>query len=218
MSKRFTAALKTVGLKKFLKYAFYVKHEELLIEGDFSKLKEISYKDTLHLLHIEKGQQAELLEYYMQSDSNELYNKSRISRYFTSGFKCFIALKKGKFTGHLWLADNKVNFKHSDPALRYIGETFELLDGDALAVDFFIIPNERGGGTALEFLAKAYVILTEQGYKRCFGLVQTQNKGARWTYKIMGHVESKKLIVHRVFNYLVLIGKKLYLSPHSLSS
>jgi len=206
-----------MGLIKFLKHALYVRHEELLIEADLNKVKESSFKDALDILTIKKEQQDFLLECYRKSNTYELYHENRIKRYFASGCKCFIAMKKDKFIGHIWWGDNKMSFKYCDPALRYVGETFKLKNNVALAVDFFITPEERGSGTAVEFLSKVWITLNKFGYDRSFGLVQPHNRAARWTYKLLGCIDFKTIVVHRIFNYLVLIDKKLYLSPHSLS-
>ena len=209
--------VKTLGLKKFIKHALYVRHEESVIGGVFNEMKKLSDKETLQLQTIRKEQQNDLFEYYKQSNIDGQFPRSRIERYFANGCKCIIALKDNRFIGHMWWCDNKINFKNSDPVLRYMGETFTLKDEDSLAVDFFIIPEERGGGTVFEFLFRVYMKLSKLGYTSCTGMVRQHNKAARWTYILMGHVEYKKIVVHRIFNYLVLINKKLYFSPHSLS-
>jgi len=216
--KQFKKSYNNVGFRKFIKHALYVRHEELLNAGYLDKQKVFSFKNSLQIVPIGKKDQDVLFEFHRKSKSCELYPKNRIDRYFASDCKCFIALRNNKFVGHMWWGNKKMSFKYCDPALRYVGETFELKDDDVLAVDFFIIPAERGSGTALEFLSKVWLALNTLGYNRCFGLVQPQNRAARWIYKLFGFTDLQRIAVHRIFNYFVLNNKKFYLSPHSLSS
>lgn len=215
--KRLKKTYKTVGFKKFLKNLFYKKHEEILIGVDLNKRPEFSSKKDLKIQRIGIKDQNVLLDFYRTSNSSELYPISRIENCFASGGKCFIAMRKNKIIGHFWWGNNKMNFKYLDPASRNVGDTFGLKDDDALAIDFFIIPEERGQGTVLEFFPKVLIELNKLGYQRCFGLVLPDNRGARWTYKLLGHIDFKRIVLHRILNYIVLIDKKIYFSPPFLS-
>jgi hypothetical protein len=126
-------------------------------------------------------------------------------------------MKNNEFIGHMWWGDREMRFARCDPSLRYVGETYELKDDDSLGVDLFIVPGERGSGTALEFFSKLSIALNDLGYNRHLGVVQPGNRSARWLYKLFGSKDLQKIVVHRILNYLVLIGKKLYISPHHFS-
>jgi GNAT superfamily N-acetyltransferase len=215
--KQFKITCEEVGLKKMCKHAFYVRHEEIFSGGDIDIHKRFPFKNGLTVLAMERKDLDVLSEYYLKADCG-LYPKSRIERYFENDCKCFIAMKNDDFVGHWWWGGREMKFASCDPSLRYVGETCELKDYDAFGVDFFLVPEKRGSGIALEFFSKILLSLNELGYKRHFGLVQSHNHGARWLYKLFGFKDLQTIVVHRVLNYVVLIDKKLYFAPHHLSS
>jgi hypothetical protein len=211
--KRLQKTCKEIGYIQFIINLFYKSHEEILAWGDLNKRTEFSFRNNLTLQSIEKKHQDILLNFYRESNSSDLYPGSRIDNYFANDFKCFIAKRENKIIGHVWWGDNRSTYVKCDPSLRYIGETFGLKEGDVLAIDFFIVPEERGGGTAIDCFYNTLISLNELGHNRLFGLVQPNNRGARWTYKLLGFIDIKKIVVHRILNYIVLIDRKIYLSP-----
>ena len=71
---------------------------------------------------------------------------------------------------------------------------------DVLGIDFFILPEERGDGRALEFYAKVCRQLNQLGYQHMFGSVLSDNRAARWIYDLLGLEVIKKVTIHRLLN------------------
>lgn len=205
-------------LKHFLKHALYVRREEILNEGYLGAPSEYDSRETLVIREIEEKEREVLTSFYEESNLRDLYTEERIGRYFSNGCKCHVAMKLDRVVGHLWWGGRDLKFKYCDPALRFIGDRYNMGKEDIVAVDFFVLPEERGSGTSLEFMSKVWRSLHELGYNRCLGTVAPNNRGARWTYKLLGHRDLRKIVIHRIFNYFVLIDGKLYFSPHVLSS
>lgn len=205
-------------LNKFLKHALHFRREEILNEVYLGTSSGFDSRDTLVIREIEKKEREILTRFYEETNLSDLYTEERIGRYFSNGCRCHVALKRGKIVGHLWWGGRDLKFKYCDPALRFIRDRYNLREEDIVAVDFFVLPEERGSGTSLEFMSKVWQSLHGLGYNRCFGTVAPSNRGARWTYKLLGHRDIGKIVIHRIFNYIVFIDGKLYFSPHALSS
>jgi len=203
---------------KFLKHALYVRREEILLEGNFGNLCEYVINDTLVIREIEAKDQETLSRFYAESKLSDLYTKERIQRYFSNGCRCHVAKRGERIIGHIWWGGHDMKFRSCDPALRYFKDSFKPGIKAVIGVDFYIVPEERGRGTALEFMHKMWQRLQGLGYEQWLGTVSPDNRGARWTYKLLGYQDVRKIVIHRIFNYFVFIGGELYFSPHSHSS
>lgn len=203
---------KNISIKRFLKKSIYTRREEILSIRDLSKKLNFPLRDDLKIQAIEKEDLQLLIDFYKKNDQQKLYPKNRIEKYFVSNCKCFIAKKNDKIIGHAWWGNNKIIFKFDDPPLKYACEKIDLKHDDAIGVDFFLIPEERGGGIALDFLSKVQIALNDLGYNRMYGLVNSQNRAARWTYKIIGNNDLETIVIHNLFRYIAIINNRMYLN------
>jgi len=208
---------KELGLRKFLKNFLYAKREEVLTLVDLGSLKVFSSKVPLEIRCLKSTDRTFLHDLYRNNGMDKIYSQERIDRYFENNYICYLAYKEGKFIGHAWFGNDQMNAKRSDPALRYVKEAFYRTE-DILGVDYYILPEERGGGNSLSFMSMVFNALREQGYKRCLGTVHPDNRPARWTYKVLGYKELRTVVIKRIFNYFVAIENRVYFSPHYLSS
>ena len=63
----------------------------------------------------------------------------------------------------------------------------ELQDGDVYGFDFFLAPEHRGDGRAVEFLHAIETRLRGRGHDRLWGYVRGDNRPARWLYSMRGY-------------------------------
>jgi GNAT superfamily N-acetyltransferase len=95
------------------------------------------------------------------------------------GDRGFIARHDGEVVGYYWWADR--DHPHLDP----LG--IRLADGDVYGFDFFLAPEHRGEGRAVEFLYDIESRLRARGYARLWGYVRSDNRPARWLYSMRGY-------------------------------
>lgn len=210
--KRLKSAYKRIGFKNLLKKAIYARSEELMLEKDLSEEATISFKNKLKIQSIEKKHMDVLLKLYKQSGIYDGNPTSYISRYFKNNCKCFIATINNNFIGHIWWGNNKMSFEFDDPDFKFIRDEIELKDDDVYMWDFFIVSKERGSGISIELLSKVFLAIKKLGYNRIVGFVPVTEVfiPARWTYKLLGCKEIKRIVVRKFFTFLVFKGKRLY--------
>lgn len=192
---------KSLGWKDFVKNGLCVKYEMLLVEKNLNEQSIYSSRNNLEVLAIEKEQKHKIIEFYKKTDHQVVDPAVLADRYFANGCKCLIAVKNNNIIGCFWWGDSSSEFEKTVPELSFFRGRINLEMDDAVGVDFFILPEERGGGAALEFYSKTCAVLRELGYNRLFGLVSPENRAARWTYKLLGHVELRTVVVYKVLNY-----------------
>lgn len=210
-------AYKHNGLTKLLKKSIYVRTEELINEIDINAERRVSLKNELEIQSMEEKHMEDLLEIYKQADIYDDDPRDLISRYFKNNCKCFIATRNNNFIGHTWWGNNKMRFEFDSPDFRFIRDEIELKDDDAYMWDFFIVPKERSGGYAFEFMSKVLLALNKEGYNRVTGCVPLTPvfRSARWIYSLLGAKEVKRIVVRKIFAYmLVFKGKRLYFNKH----
>ena len=104
-----------------------------------------------------------------------------------------------------WWGTKQSDYKNCLPILRYLHKNFLKQNDDVLGIDFFILPEERGDGIALEFYAKVCRKLNHFGYKQMFGSVLSDNRSARWTYNLLDQAIIQKVTILRLFVYKTFI-------------
>ncbi|MFO8086611.1 MAG: GNAT family N-acetyltransferase [Bacteroidales bacterium] len=196
---------KSLGLIRFITHALYIKQETLLLLKSLDELSPYESLKTLQIISVDKDNKADLVEFYRLANISISNPEILINNYLNDECKCFFATKNEKFIGFLWWGDKHTDVKHCLPILRYIHKKVLKKNDDALGIDFFILPEERGGGAALEFYAKACRKLNHLGYKRIFGTVLSDNRPARWTYNLLGLAVIKKITIHRLLIYRTFI-------------
>src|SRR6056297_2039554 len=195
----------SLGLINFIKHAFYIKQEALLLLKELDKLSPYESLNKLQIHSFDKNTKADLIEFYNLSKISIVTPELLIENYMNDDCKCFFATKNEKLIGFLWWGDKQTDVRHCLPILRYIHKKVLKKNNDALGIDFFILPEERGGGTALEFYAKACRQLNHLGYNCFLGTVLSDNRPARWTYNLLGLTVIKKLTIHRLLIYKTFI-------------
>lgn len=196
---------KSLGLIKFITHALYIKQETLLLLKNLDELSPYESLQSLAIASVDKENKVDLIEFYRSANISIGSPETLIDNYLDDGCKCFIAIKNEKLIGFLWWGDKPSDVKHCLPILRYIHKKILKKNDDALGIDFFILPAERGGGAALEFYAKACRKLNHLGYKHIFGTVLSDNRPARWTYNLLGLTVINKITIHRLLIYKTFI-------------
>jgi GNAT superfamily N-acetyltransferase len=95
------------------------------------------------------------------------------------GDRGFVARLDGEVVGFYWWVDG------DHPHLDQLG--IRLADGDVYGFDFYLAPEHRGEGRAVEFLHDIETRLHARGYARVWGYVRSDNRPARWLYSIRGY-------------------------------
>jgi len=161
-------------------------------------------KNDLEIILVGNAEINNLVKFYEKSEAFNINAKDLVRSHFEDNCQCFIAKRQNKIIGFLWWADIRSPFKSCRPLDRYARYNLGMTSQDALGIDFFILPAERGNATALEFYAKACKKLNEFGYEQFYGTVLPDNRAARWTYNVLGLTETKKISAHRILLYKTL--------------
>lgn len=127
---------------------------------------------------------------------------------FERGYPGFIAFLNGEIIGSIWWIDD--NFNHPD----LLTFNIKLKDKDMYGFNFFISPEHRGKGNALEFLYTVFLALQELGYQRFLGLVDPQSTPARWLYKLVGFKDIKKVSLFRFLYFFLIIDRTIFLKSN----
>lgn len=197
-------SLKTLGIKKFISHAIYFKQEPILIIKDLNSRSPFEDKNSLEVIPVNIEEQDNLINFYEKSEAFIFNSKDLVRNHFEDNCQCFIAKKQNKIIGFLWWADINSPFNSCTPVIKHVRYNVGMTAQDALGIDFFILPEERGNATALEFYAKACKQLNDLGYKQFYGMVLPENRAARWTYNVLGLTETKKISAHRILLFKTL--------------
>jgi GNAT superfamily N-acetyltransferase len=95
------------------------------------------------------------------------------------GHRGFVARQDGNVVGYYWWAER------DHPHLDRLDVRLE--DGDVYGFDFFLAPEHRGDGRAVECLHAVETRLRELGHDRLWGYVRGDNRPARWLYSMRGY-------------------------------
>ena len=203
---------KKIGLKLLFKKAFYQKTEEIFSEINLNNKINIAHKDVVEIHRMGKKDINILLEKYKQSCFYDHDPTNHIKTYFKNGCNCYIATVNRNIIGHIWWGDNQMRFEFNDPDLLFIRDEIKMKDEDVYMWDFYILPEKRPGGYAIEFFSKVIIDLKSLGYNRIIGFVPNipSFRAAMWVYRLMGSKEIKRIIHRRILSCLVFKNNKLY--------
>lgn len=119
----------------------------------------------------------------------------RFRNYLDNGLGGFVGLREGEVIGYYWWVDCAARADHPD--LDWLGNFIRSQPGDVYGSDFYILPDERGGGVAGEFLYRVESSLAERGFARLWGYVEAGNREARWVYSSRGYLPMGDLTLRR---------------------
>ncbi|HWT26004.1 MAG TPA: GNAT family N-acetyltransferase [Solirubrobacteraceae bacterium] len=140
-----------------------------------------------------------------------------VRNYLANGYRAFLAFRGGRLIGLFWWVDGEVDAQHPDLVLHGI----RLAPREAYGFAYFVAPEQRGGGTATEFLARISRALAGAGYTALWGWVLVGNRPARWLFRIAGFQEVGRVRV-RMLAWGVALARRRVLvrnlglrSPHA---
>ena len=109
----------------------------------------------------------------------------RFAANVSSGFQGFVAWRGDRLAGYYWWVDGDAPVLHPDLGDLELG--IELEERDVYGTDFFLLEEFRGAGTAADFLCKIETSLSDRGYRRLWGYVDSGNRAALWSYRARGY-------------------------------
>jgi ribosomal protein S18 acetylase RimI-like enzyme len=124
----------------------------------------------------------------------------RFRRSLERGMRGFAGVRDGEVVGYYWWIEAERAAAHPD--LAWLGPALRLEPGDVYGSDFYVLPDQRQGGTANELLFLIESSFRDRGARRIWGYVSSGNRQARWLYSSrgylpMGDVTVRKLLSHR---------------------
>jgi hypothetical protein len=138
------------------------------------------------------------------SELNRARGKRGADRRFRAnlrrGLRGFVGLRDGRAAGYYWWVDTERAGAHPD--LAWLGDSVRIGPGDVYGSDFYVLPEERAGGTSNDMLFQVESRLREQGFERLWGYVLEGSRDARWLYssrgyRPMGEVYCRRILFHR---------------------
>lgn len=179
-----------------LRESAYSEHRITLLLKDLDSISEPRKRTDLEVVELE----AESLEGL--SELNRERGRRGVDRRFRSnlerGLHGFVGARGRRTVGYYWWIDGEHSGAHYD--LDWLGDALQMQPGDVYGSDFYVLPEERAGGTANEFLFHVESSLRDAGYKRLWGYVDSGNREARWLYSSRGYEPIRDLTVHRFLN------------------
>ena len=198
-------------IKRFTNYItdmVYVKETHILSEKNLNKEWKFKVENKLKLVDIKPYEQ--LIRDFCEGYD---YNRERLTlltgHFFKNNYNGFVAFCEEEFVGYIWWID-KNNCKDGHMLPELTRHKLTLKDDDAYLFNFYVVPNYRGGGTAVEFLHKVHTTLHEMGYNRIMGSVVATNTPAKWIYKIIGAVDIHSIKFYRFFNKILIINGRIF--------
>jgi hypothetical protein len=207
----FTKTLKKV-LTYTIKKIIYRKHIEILLEKDLHENMKLSLEYKLpEITSLERRHLGALEELNKRSDTNRKHLIRVFNDYIKNKSQCFILELKGNIIGYIWCVNNKCGIHSEIIDYKFYRNVLKLKDDEVYLFDALLDPQYRGHHNATEFFLKVFSALKKLGYNRAFGMVLTNNLPARWTYKILGWKDIKKIVERRFFKVFVFKNKKVFL-------
>lgn len=202
---------KRYGFITLFKKTIYQRHVDIIIsEKILSEIPLFKIKNRLEIVPIQKRHLDILNDFCMPYDLYERDPKIEFNEYFKNGCEGFLAKLNGNIIGYQWWGKNDTGTDFRDQNINYLSKT-KMKKEEVYLFDYFLNPKYRGGGNAIAFSLKVFSILKNIGYQRALGSVDADNRPARWSYKITGCIEIKRVSVHRLFLFIVFRGMKLSL-------
>jgi hypothetical protein len=193
----------------------YSSRDEITLVKDLSDLKEFTTGNRLEVEIIEKKHLA-ILEQLRKQARNDPDPKLTLKEYFENKCNGFLAKLNGVYIGYIWWGDSSMQSKFSDAQAAFYAKEIKLSSGETYGFDFFIVPQYRGNGYAIEFFSEFLAILRKSGYEKTFGVVIGDNLPARWIYNLVGYKELSRIKMRRVLQFFVIRKKKISFDREAL--
>jgi len=194
------------AFKKFL-YFLYHRSPELLTQKDLLQKVNFSIKYKLKIETVNETNRVALVEFAEKNYNKNMY-RNWVHCFFKNHYDGFIAYFQGKIIGYIWWwADNRI----TKPPPEVIFYNINLENGGVYGFNFFIAPQYRGSGNAIEFLSRVFLELKKCGYNRISGIHGRNYLPADWIYKIVGFKEIKSLSWHNFFNRIAYYEKAVFI-------
>jgi GNAT superfamily N-acetyltransferase len=184
-------------LRKLARRARLVLHsrdEVLVMTKDLADVTEMAFDEALRIEEI-SGRHLPALYTF---NRKRCFSKAdaRAAAALNRGHRGFVGYVGDDLVGYYWWVDAEIEPLHAD-VVRY-GMGFELGPGEVYGYDFYLLEEHRGKGKSTEFLYKIETALHELGYHLVWGYVETDNRPARWLYRLRGYKPVRQVATRRV--------------------
>ena len=159
------------------------KPTRIILLKELDESVEPAARGGLRVVELERGH----LPLLYELNRRRCFTKAdrRFAEDLAHGYRAFLAFRDDALVGYYWWVDRDHHPRHRD--LRQLGGRLELEERDVYGSDFFVLEEHRGGGTADHFLDQVEAALRERGFRRLWGYVESDNRPARWTYRVRGY-------------------------------
>jgi GNAT superfamily N-acetyltransferase len=206
-----------LGLKQFLKRIIYSHHREIIQVIHLDNLPNIAFNNNLHVRSVEQDDLPRLEDFRKINGIGGNNPLAEFNQYLNNGCKGVLAELNGHLIGYSWWGNSHSSFDFDRMGFMFYVNNIDLTPSDAYGFDFFIAPQYRGKGNALEFIIKFLLSLKPLGYKRLYGFVDKDNLAARWIYQIMGYKTIKQISTLRLFIVFVFKNFTFYIDRNGFN-
>jgi GNAT superfamily N-acetyltransferase len=190
LAARLASALRRLGWKGFIARCFrryssrLVRYNsEIVLSKDLAVSDDASHGTLLQVRVFEGGDPA-VLDRIATAGHVDSHDMELLRIYVRRGYPALCAEVDGRIVGHMWWVDARFSGDRAHPHLARYG--IRLGPREAYAFNFFLEPGCRGGGNANDFLSRFEQHLRSRGFERVWGFVASDNKPARWLYRLCG--------------------------------
>lgn len=171
-------------LRDALRRRLGAKPEWIILLKELDAVTEPASRGDLEVVDLE----ARHLPMLYQLNRRRCFTKAdrRFAQDVAHDYHAFLAFRENELIGYYWWVDKDHEPQHRD--LTRMGGQLELEDGDVYGSALFVLEEHRGHGTANSFLDQVEAALRTRGYRRLWGYVESDNRAARWTYRLRGYV------------------------------
>jgi GNAT superfamily N-acetyltransferase len=225
------ASLSSTKIKIFIKRTFpFIKYRwriysafNKVVNFVYHRFTEISSENDLsqeffftrsYKLEIETVNQSnrDALTEFAENNCNQNMYKNWTYYFFKNKYNGFIALLQGNIIGYTWWwANNNNNNNDIKPPPGICFYNIQLKKDEVYGFNFFVAPQYRGNGNAIEFRLKVHRILRELGYRSIIGTHAADNIPAAWLYRTLGSKDIKSMSGYTFFNRIVFFEKIIFL-------
>jgi len=177
-----------------LKHFIYHSSQETLCQKDFSQIINIP-KFKLEIETVNESNRDTLTEFVVNNYNKNMY-RNWISYFYKNNYNGFVASLNRNIIGYIWWWANDKSTK-PPPEINFYN--IKLKKDDVYMFNFFIAPQYRGKGNAIEFMSMVFSELKKIGYNRTTGIVGSNYLPARWTYRVVGYKDIRSVTKRNFF-------------------
>lgn len=168
-------------------------HRITVLIKDLDSISKPRKSSGLELLPLDRAQLPGL------SELNRKRGRRSVDKRFADnlerGLHGFVGLRDGATVAYYWWIECDRAGAHPD--LEWLARALEVEPGDIYGSDFYVLPEDRAGGTANEFLFQLETAIAAAGFKRIWGYVDSGNREARWLYSSRGYQPTRDVTKHK---------------------